>query len=231
METYATLYVTDDSNFSLRAAARMLRSLDPGPDRVEQNGKDELRIYLEDWCLKIAWEKGAAGRRAIVACDADPEIDHIDDYVELTDILIDHFRGVMVFDHGSRIWYWHGKGEKAPAPVPSHLADWLAGIEVHEEGTYVEGGLRCPCGSERFEFHYPGTTHLDSITGMPIPCSAKLPGPKDSTRYWFGLRAICAACRRECLLFDSELHGWNAFPPSARTAKQAERSRPQLWPW
>jgi hypothetical protein len=181
METYATLYFTDGSRFSLRAMARVLRATDPGPDRVEQTG-DDLRMFLGDWCLKIAWEKGSCRRRASVECSPDPLADHTDDYLCCMELLGEHFPGVTVYDHITRSWDWPGKGAATPPPVPSHLAGWMAGIEVWEEGTYVEGDLRCPCGGEQLQFHYLGTTHLDGISGMPIPCSAKLPAAKDGTR-------------------------------------------------
>jgi hypothetical protein len=143
--------------------------------------------------------------------------------------MINHFEGVAAVPIGGGWWY---RGDDKPTtPVPSHLVGWLVQTEVLENTRYLEGTLACPCGSKRLEFHYPGTTHLACDTGIPIPCSAELPGSGDERVYWFGLKAVCAKCHREHLLFDCRLHGCDAFPSSDRVARWAAQSRPRLWPW
>jgi hypothetical protein len=49
-----------------------------------------------------------------------------------------------------------------------------------------------------------------------------------SNRYWFAIKAICTACGRGCLVFDSDRHGWDAFP--CRVRRDAEPAGP-LFPW
>src|SRR5262249_18002190 len=78
------------------------------------------------------------------------------------------------------------------APVPSHLVGWMTPKGVSEEGTTVEGDVRCPCGSERLEFHSAGTCQ-----GAP------------ELRMDLAVRAVCVACGQGHVLFDSGLHGWD----------------------
>jgi hypothetical protein len=137
--------------------------------------------------------------------------DHVDDYVGCLAVLIDQFRGVAAYDHVGKYWSWRGRGGKdGEALVPSHLTHWVAPPKAAENGTYVEGALRCPCGRDRLELRYPGATHPDPDTGSPIPRTVELPGVKGDARYWFGIQAVCPACRRKCLVFDSKRHGWES---------------------
>jgi hypothetical protein len=110
----------------------------------------------------------------------------------------------------------------AGMPVPSHLAGWV--VPKTFRGHRLTADVRCPCGSERLEFHYPGQTHLLSDDGMPIPCTAEIGG-----EFFFVIKAVCAACCKEQVLFDMHFHGCNGF--LEHDATLASLPRPRLWPW
>jgi hypothetical protein len=239
MDAHATLYVADDSEFSLPAAAALLRAWEgprphpdhpkPPPTRIDLVGEGELRVFFGDWCVRLRWEEGERGRRAVVESDPVPEErprsefasdeayedylseeynNHLDD-VEWIDLLVEHFRGVSVCKRCNdyRFWTWHGKdNEDSAVAVPTHLSRWLTRTQLLDaRRTLLEGAVRCPCGEERLEFQYPGQTHVPG----GLPCTVKLEG---SAGYWFAIKAVCTACGQECLVFDSDRHGWDAFP-------------------
>jgi hypothetical protein len=105
-------------------------------------------------------------------------------------------------------------------PVPAHLAGWVTATTYQEH--VLTAAVRCPCGSERLEFRYPGVTHL--VDGEPFPCSAEI-----SKVFFFVIQAGCADCHHEHVLFDSHFHGCDGFlnPES----KERTLPRPRLWPW
>jgi hypothetical protein len=107
-----------------------------------------------------------------------------------------------------------------PIPVPSHLVGWVEPKEFRDK--VLIAAIRCPCGSERLEFRYPGVTHL--VEGRPFPCSAEI------GKVWFFLiQAACSVCPEEHILFDKHFHGCDGFldPES----KERTLPRPRLWPW
>lgn len=120
-------------------------------------------------------------------------------------------------------------GDTGPT-VPAHLTEWA--VPTRSQGDELEAALRCPCGCTRLEFHYPGQTHLHTTTGAPIPCTAELRQPGQPSRFVFAIRAVCTACDREQVVFDSDLHGWTVVingPGYATTL--AALPRPRMWPW
>jgi hypothetical protein len=117
------------------------------------------------------------------------------------------------------------RGRKASAeslPIPSHLAGWVAPESFEDE--VVTASVRCPCGSDRLEFHHPGETHLRYGDGIPVPSSVKI-----GEEWFFIVKAVCATCRAEHVLFDSHFHGCNGFLHPG--TKGAQLPRPRLWPW
>jgi hypothetical protein len=231
LEPRATFYIAEESDFSLEAVARRLRGWDlQPPDRVKQ-AKNEIRAYWGDWCLRLAWEKGSHCRRAVLESDPE-EGENINNCMDCSEMIIEGFHGVAMLWHYTDKWFWRCEEEDA-TPIPKHLAGWVVQPESHEEGTYVEGTLRCPCGSEQLEFPYPGATHVpEGRPGSQVPCSVELRDGRSSKRWWFGLKAVCVACRKRRILFDSDLHGWNAFSssPVAR-ARGAKLPRPRRRAW
>lgn len=45
------------------------------------------------------------------------------------------------------------------------------------------------------------------------------------------VKAVCVACRRERVLFDSDLHGYHAVTGGEYAAELAALPRPRLWVW
>ncbi len=104
-------------------------------------------------------------------------------------------------------------------PVPSHLADWLGPLDWFADDPYIEGDIVCPCGRHELEFHYPGQTHHPPDVPEPIPCVVG---------GWFAVKAVCAACGHQAVVFDSRIHGLTVFLGAA--GRQGEEL-PPLSPW
>jgi hypothetical protein len=222
-----------------------------------------VRVYFGDWCLwvvRTASGRGAA--RVVVVTDPEPEqlpresfpsedaywdyLDSLPDYPGFFQSCLDglaaRFPEVVAFCHFGAAdevgrdglwWIDSSRPPDAPVPLPTHLAGWLARATLTEQDTYFEAAVRCPCGSERVEVHYPGQTHQPSGRDSPIPCTVQLAGLTGYDAYWFGLKAVCAACRQECVVFDSKLHGWDAVVvcSAATKARAAVVPRTPLVPW
>jgi hypothetical protein len=95
--------------------------------------------------------------------------------------------------------------------VPSHLNEcvviqnWKPEDDAQPEGRgYLSGLVRCSCGGEKFEFLFPGQTHI--YDGQEIPVAAEIDG-----EFFFVIKAQCTTCNKEHLIFDSHFHGWNGF--------------------
>jgi hypothetical protein len=228
LEAYrVTVYVARGSDFSLPKFARLLRSWQP-PPHVELVGKDRLGVCFGEWCIRLAWEQGARGARVTMESDPD-DGENLNTFCDCEMMIVEDFQGVAVLMPNGR-WLWRDE-QSAAIPIPSHLAGCLARAQLFEDGTYVEGALRCPCGREQLELLYPGATHVvEGHGGMPVPCSVQVPNGRRGKRWWFGLAAVCTACRKRRVLFDSDRHGWDAFV-SSPTARKAKSPRPRLRPW
>lgn len=107
-------------------------------------------------------------------------------------------------------------------PVPSHLVDCVAPKDSAIDQGPLDGDVRCPCGSGRFDLLFPGQTH--EYQGETIPCTAEING-----KFFFLIKARCGRCQREHLLLDADFHGWNGFV--CHDANQASLPRPPLVPW
>ncbi len=99
-----------------------------------------------------------------------------------------------------------------PSPVPWHLREWVAPVSFEDE--ILKATVRCPCGSERVELHYLGTTSPSREDGTPLPRVVKI-----DEDYYLIIKAVCAACRAEQVLFDKNRHGFEGFswPPREPT--------------
>ncbi len=113
--------------------------------------------------------------------------------------------------------------------VPSHVKEcvvirsWKPEDETQPEGRgYLTGSIRCSCGSESFEFLFPGPTHI--YKGQEIPVSVDINGT-----FFFVIRARCAACGKEYSIFDSHYHGWDGFV--CHDPVKASLPRPPLVLW
>ena len=109
-----------------------------------------------------------------------------------------------------------------PMALPAHLVGWV--VPQTRRGDILEGTVRCPCGNERLEFHYPGQTHLVFPDWVPTPCTAEIQGG-----LFFLVKAVCPECRKEHVLFDRDFHGF--YGALQHDPAKAARPRPRLWPW
>jgi hypothetical protein len=107
-------------------------------------------------------------------------------------------------------------------PVPSHLQGLVFPLDNAMDEEALSAGVRCPCGHERFELLYPG--HSREHEGETTPYTAEVDGS-----FFFLLKFRCTDCRREHLLFDADLHGWNGFV--CHDSAQAALPRPPLVAW
>src|SRR5262245_57294079 len=107
-----------------------------------------------------------------------------------------------------------------PWPIPSYLLEWVVATSYQDD--VIEATVRCPCGSEQLEFHYPGVTQL--YEGQPFPCSVKI-----EEIYFYIIKAVCIDCRQERIIFDSLFHGKADF--LGIDPKSFDLPYPRLWPW
>jgi hypothetical protein len=110
-----------------------------------------------------------------------------------------------------------------PIPVPSHLQGWVVPLSFEDE--YLEATVRCPCGSDRVELHYLGTTFPSREDGSPLPRVVEIDGG-----YYFIVQAVCADCRTEHVLLDKNRHGCEGFLQSS-PGRVAEPPPRPLMPW
>jgi hypothetical protein len=118
------------------------------------------------------------------------------------------------------------------AEVPTHLKGWA--IPAHTRLSWAEltAALACPCGGTAHEFHHPGPTFRDSLTGTVHPGGIDIPGPGGEVRAHFAIRAVCTRCRNGVVVFDPDLHGWDAVTATPRLpGRNHESPRPALVPW
>lgn len=107
-------------------------------------------------------------------------------------------------------------------PVPSHLQGLVVPLDSTIDEEALRATVRCPCGDTKFELLYPGDTNEHD--GEVIPSTTEIDG-----KFFFVLKARCASCSREHLLFDADFHGWDGFV--CHDSARASLARPQLVPW
>ena len=113
-------------------------------------------------------------------------------------------------------------GDVDMMPVPSHLVGIAAPSEAMLDEAPLRADLRCDCGSQSFEFLFPGQTH--SIGGREVPCTADVDG-----HYFDIVSSRCSECKLERVLLDADFHGWNGF--ICHDPAQAAIPRPPLVAW
>jgi hypothetical protein len=127
----AVAFISDESDFTIPAAADHLSSRPSLPGvHVEVISDDELHLLFDGWRLRIAIsgasyvteearEKAEAHPNyeyvsEVALCkrmasiwseDADPDMDHFNDYLLTVEALIDSFRGVYASDNASGDWF------------------------------------------------------------------------------------------------------------------------------
>jgi hypothetical protein len=141
--TYQAIgFIADDSNFTVAAVVERWRSLRGVPDlRVVVASAREALAWFDGWKLRLLVDEGgyvpaeaeaiaadypdyhhaaavARCRRmlSITSYDADPDMDHFNDYLLAVEALVDEFRGVYVQDTASGDWFDDGwEGNKGTA--------------------------------------------------------------------------------------------------------------------
>jgi len=107
-------------------------------------------------------------------------------------------------------------------PAPTHLLGITDQRPEDCTPTEFVADLHCPCGGREFSLLYPGATQ--EWNGKVYPCTAQI-----DDRFYFLVRARCAACNDEHLVFDRDFHGWDGFV--VHDESQAATPRPPLVPW
>ena len=123
----AVIYVQNDSDFSFPAAVEACRSSKGlSASRIEATSDKGIEIYFDDWCLRVgledepfvaeenrefaeaspeyphAQEIALCQRRISVwSREADPNMDHFNDYLLTVETLIKPFRGLIAIDKAS----------------------------------------------------------------------------------------------------------------------------------
>ena len=101
-----------------------------------------------------------------------------------------------------------------PEPIPSHLRGWIVPVSFADKLLTAE--VRCPCGCERVELHYPGKTRLAFPDRRPLPSVVIKKG-----RSYFTIEAVCAKCQATRVLFDRWEHGRDNFLRGSSVAQPA----------
>ena len=148
--------------------------------------------------------------------------------------LVNHFSGLAVVQVDGFTWHWR-VSDADVLPIPSHVAEWLDNPRLVDGYGHqcLTGILRCPCGCAELELYFPGATHMAFGTETPTPCTAEYQFGQDAPRFYFGIKVICARCRVERNVFDSNLHGHDAVisRDSEYARHNAALPQPALWPW
>jgi DNA-directed RNA polymerase subunit RPC12/RpoP len=107
-------------------------------------------------------------------------------------------------------------------PVPTHLKGCVVPGSAKVDETPLKAKVECPCGGKTFHLLYPGQTHEYDAKATPRVAQIK-------KKFFFVIKAKCAACGKEHLLLDKDFHGWNGFV--CHDAAQAKLPRPPLVAW
>lgn len=107
-------------------------------------------------------------------------------------------------------------------PVPSHLVGIAVRPDTVVDEAALQADLMCGCGSQSFEFLFPGQTHL--FAGRETPCSVEVEG-----HHFFIVSSRCSECRLERVLLDVDFHGWDGV--MCHDPVQAALPRPPLTAW
>lgn len=109
----------------------------------------------------------------------------------------------------------------AMMPTPRHLAEVLQRTPGDEGTRPVSGPVVCPCGSRAFHLFYPGST--TQYASELIPCTMDL-----ERHSYLEIQARCTGCDSNHMLFDSDLHGFDAVITQRRRGDD-RRVKPIVW--
>lgn len=107
-------------------------------------------------------------------------------------------------------------------PPPQHLQNCTVAIKSRCTRKAFAAHVQCPCGGKKFRLLHSGGVWEDD-KGDKRPSATN--GESGS---YLVIKATCAACQAEHLLFDMDFHGWNGFV--CRTDAHL-RPRPDLIHW
>ena len=85
-------------------------------------------------------------------------------------------------------------------PIPTHLEDILIPIGNKNNEFHVDGVIRCSCGCENFNIRI----FADTKNGYPQECEY-------NGGFALVVVVACADCKKEHLILDISIHGWDGF--------------------
>jgi hypothetical protein len=109
-------------------------------------------------------------------------------------------------------------------PAPSHLTHWLARMPSRCTGRKCVGHVQCPCGSRKIRL---STSGMRMEHGKRFPQTVQI-----GDKFYFIITVICAECGKDHVLFDANLHGWNAVVGGDATDREtAAAANPPMIGW
>ncbi len=109
--------------------------------------------------------------------------------------------------------------------IPTHLASFVEPAETSETSSNLTLRLKCPCGGNTFEILYQkGGDKNEKGEPTPGPVEAEYRG-----EFFFVIRARCANCREERLVFDARVHGYDALIGGWPGNQDMERPPLRVW--
>jgi dipeptidyl aminopeptidase/acylaminoacyl peptidase len=108
----------------------------------------------------------------------------------------------------------------AKMPAPAHLQKCTAPVASQCRRNRSVAHLQCPYGGKKFSLLHAGATREQN--GVKFPKDTKV-----GDAYFMMIKAVCAQCHAEHLIFDKDFHGWNGFV--VNTGERAQR--PELVAW
>src|SRR5207249_2312938 len=111
--------------------------------------------------------------------------------------------------------------------APAHLAKCMDRVQSKSSGKNCFGHVQCPCGSRRMK--------LWTTNGFYEQEDVKRPQAIEHGQ--FIIKAVCADCASEHVLFDAHQHGWNAVvcqrsvDSDMPEPEVSTRPVPSLVPW
>lgn len=89
-------------------------------------------------------------------------------------------------------------------PIPKHLNDILHPKGNKNYELEVSGQIICTCGSDSFKIKYVGDD--EEFKQSNAVCHIEIGGS-----FYLIVEAECASCKKNHLIFDAHLHGWDGY--------------------